>query len=363
MFLHLDWALLLAATSLSIIGLLSIYSIGISRDVPDLFQFQKQVLACVIGMVIVFGFAFFDYRQLRAFVLPLYGVGAALLVAVLIFGTTIHGTRGWFVIGRLSFQPVEIAKILLALFLASYLSRNAHKRLGWIPFFGSIAATGGYVGLVLLQPDLGSAAVMFIMWLVTVLFTGLPRRAGLLMLLGAVIVLPLLWSYGLKPYQRTRLVSFLDPAADPLGAGYNVAQARIAIGSGGWFGKGLGEGSQSRLRFLPESSTDFAFSVIGEELGYVGVMVVLALFLLLSIRMVRIAGTAPDAFAQLLLVALLSIILFHLLENAGMNLGMMPVTGIPLPFISAAPSSVIAVFVMIALAGSIAVQRQPAAFR
>jgi rod shape determining protein RodA len=320
-------------------------------------------VTAIVGWALVFGAVFLDYRQLRPFALPLYGFGALLLVAVLIFGTTVRGMRGWFIIGNVSFQPVEIAKVLLAIFLAAYLSRHAHKRLGWIPFVGSGAATLGYVGLVMLQPDLGSAFVMIAMWLVTVLFMGLPRKAWILLIVGIATVGTLLWTVGLKPYQRARLISFVQPSADPRGAGYNVTQARIAIGSGGLLGKGIGEGSQSRLRFLPEASTDFMFSVLGEELGFVGLAIVLGLFGLYLFQFVHIASTSSDPFSQILLVTLVASVAFHILVNAGMNLGIMPVTGIPLPFVSAAPSSLAVAFVIVALAQSVAVRRQPAAFR
>ncbi|MCI0479690.1 rod shape-determining protein RodA [Candidatus Uhrbacteria bacterium] len=363
LFVHFDWTLLLAATTLTVIGLLSIYGIGISSALSDLFQFKKQLVAAVVGWTVVFGAVFLDYRQIKPFALWLYAAGAALLIGVLLFGSTVRGMRGWFVVGRLSFQPVEIAKVMLAVFLAAYLSRHAHRRLGWIPFVGSGVAAAGYVGLVMLQPDFGSAFVMIAMWLVTVVFVGLPRRAWLLLLVGAVAVGALLWTVGLKPYQRDRLVSFVQPAADPRGAGYNVTQARIAIGSGGLLGKGIGEGSQARLRFLPEASTDFMFSVLGEELGFVGIAIILALFCLLLFRFIRIAESSPNPFSQILLVALVASVTFHLIVNAGMNLGVMPVTGIPLPFVSAAPSALLVAFLTIALAQSVAVRRQPAAFR
>lgn len=357
LFVRFDWTLLLAATTLTIIGLLAIYGIGITRDASDFFQFQKQLVSALMGWGLVFAAVFLDYRHIRPFAIPLYGVGAFLLAGVLFFGETIRGTRGWYVIGRLSFQPVEIAKVLLAVFLAAYLSRHIHKRLGWIPLLGSGAATAVYVGLVMLQPDFGSAIVLVMIWLSAVVFAGLPRRAWLLLFVTVLTAGTLLWTVGLKPYQRARLVSFVNPAADPRGAGYNVAQARIAIGSGGIFGKGLGEGSQSRLRFLPEAATDFVFSVIGEDLGLVGISIVLGLFGLLLYRLLRLAMSAGDPFAQVLLVTLMALLAFHLLVNAGMNLGIMPVTGIPLPFVSAAASSLIVAFIMVALAQSIAVRR------
>ncbi len=356
-FLQFDWMLLLAATTLTVIGLMAIYGIGVARESATIFQFKKQLIAASIGWVIVFMCVFVDYRNIRAFAIPIYSFGAVLLGGVLLFGRVINGTRGWFVIGNLSFQPVEFAKIALAVFLASYLSRHVHTRLGWIPLCGSAAATGLYIALVMAQPDFGSAVVLAVIWFAAVVFAGLPRRAWIVALLAIGLLSPLMWNFGLKPYQRARFSSFINPALDPRGAGYNVTQARIAVGSGGLWGKGIGEGSQSRLRFLPEASTDFIFSVIGEDLGFVGITIVLLLFGLLLWRFLRIARTSYDPFAHILLIALLMMFLFHLFVNAGMNLGIMPVTGIPLPFVSAAASSLLVAFLAIGLAQSIAVRR------
>jgi rod shape determining protein RodA len=354
-----DWSLLLAATALSAIGLLAIYGIGISHG-GDPVQFKKQLIGVILGEAIALGFALIDYRHLRTLAIPIFAAGAVLLVSVLLFGKTANNAGRWFVVGSLSFQPVEIAKILLAIFLAWYLSRYVHKRLTWIPFLGSVVAMFVYVGLVLFQPDFGSAMVFVAMWVAVVLFCGLPKHAWWILIVSLVTVAALLWTVGLKPYQRDRITSFLHPSHDPYGASYNVAQARIAIGSGGWFGKGIGEGSQARLRFLPESSTDFMFAVLGEELGFVGLAVVLSLFGFLLFRYVRIAMETEDPFAGILLISFCAVILFHVIVNAGMNLGLMPVTGIPLPFASAAASSLISLFITVGIAESIAVQSRGA---
>ncbi|MCR4278548.1 MAG: rod shape-determining protein RodA [bacterium] len=362
-FLRFDGPLLFSAVTLTVFGLLALYGVAISRDSADFLQFKKHIIAAVIGFALVAGSAFIDYRQLRSFALPLFIAGALLLASVLIFGETIRGTRGWFIIGQLSFQPVEIAKIILILFLAAYVSRHSHTRMGWIPLVGSGCATAFYVGLVMLQPDFGSAVVMIAVWFVMVLFAGLPKRALLILVASFITIGVLMWSFVLAPYQKNRIRSFVDPMADPRGAGYNVTQARIAIGSGGLFGKGLAEGSQSRLHFLPEASTDFVFSVIGEELGFAGILLLLGLFALLLFRLIHIARQIQDPFGQLILVGLVSFIAFHLLVNAGMNVGIMPVTGIPLPFLSAGSSSLLVAFLAVALAEAIAIQRMPAAFR
>jgi rod shape determining protein RodA len=351
-----DWSLLLAATALAAMGLLAIYGINVSQGAADFFQFRKQLIAYAIGLAFALGFAFVDYRHIRALALPVYLGGLALLGAVLFFGTTSRNAGRWFVIGSLSFQPVEIAKVILAIFLAAFLASRVHRRLTWQTLGLSALAMLPYTALVMLQPDFGSAMILIALWIAVVLFCGLPKHAWWILLLSFLAAASLLWTVGLKDYQRDRILTFLNPTLDPYGASYNVTQARIAIGSGGWLGKGIGEGSQARLRFLPEASTDFMFAVLGEELGFVGLLVALSLFAFLLYRLIRIGLLARDAFAGILLIGLASVIALHLVINAGMNMGLLPVTGIPLPFASAAASSLISMLIMIGLAESVVVQ-------
>jgi rod shape determining protein RodA len=356
--IRFDWILLLAALALTAVGLVVIYGIGASQPESDLFLFQKQFAGAGIGLAIILLFIFIDYRHVRGLTLPIYAVGAALLAGVLFFGSTIRGTRGWYVIGGLSFQPVEIAKLCLVLFLAAYLVRYVHQSVPRHAIAGSFLAAAAYAALVLFQPDLGSAVVMLLIWAFMILFVGLSLRSLVAMALIAVIAGVFSWAFLLQPYQKERFRAFIDPSLDERGAGYNVTQARIAIGSGGLFGKGIGEGSQSRLRFLPEAATDFVFAVIGEEMGFVGITFVLALFLLLFHRLFRIAVQAEDDFASLALFGIGTVFLIHVAVNAGMNLGLMPVTGIPLPFLSSASSFLITAFLAVAVAESVAVHRR-----
>ncbi len=354
-FARYDWSLLIAAMALTAIGVLVLFGIGLARESQDLFQVKKQLLGAGIGLALAVAISLTDYRHLRALALPIYAGGLALLVGVLVLGTTHRNGGRWFVLGALSFQPVELAKLTFVIFLAAYFSRHAHTRLTWTAFAGSAFALLAYVVPVLFQPDFGSAMVFIAIWLAMTFFCRLPRHAWWSLLLTFVTIATFLWMVGLKPYQRERITTFFSPYADPYGASYNVAQARIAIGSGGWFGKGIGEGSQARLRFLPEASTDFIFAVVGEELGFVGVSVVLFLLGLLLTRIIRIAMESQDAFAGLCLIGIASVIAFHLFVNAGMNLGIMPVTGIPLPFVSAAASSLIVLFLSIGIVEAVAV--------
>ena len=358
LFQRFDWTLLVAVAALTSIGLVAIYGIGVSQEPASLFTFYKQMTAAALGLGCVGALVLVDYRHLRAFSLLLYVLGALLLLGVLFFGQEVRATQGWYRIGSLSFQPVELAKLTLVGYLAAFFAGRAHGNLSWRAFLQSGLAAGVYAFLVLLQPDFGSAMVLLLIWGAMALFAGLPRRAWLILPIVALVLGGVVWEVGLKPYQRDRLMAFANPELDPRGSGYNARQARIAIGSGGWFGKGIAEGSQARLRFLPEAATDFIFSVVGEELGFVGVAIVLGLFLYILYRMLRLGYESEDDFAALLLIGLAAVFLVHLIVNAGMNLGVMPVTGIPMPFLSAAASSLMVAYVGIGVAESVAARRR-----
>lgn len=355
---RLDWTLLAAAFTLAAVGLVAIYGIGVSQEPADLFLFHKQFVTFTIGVITIAILIFLDYRHLRSYGLMLYILGLALLTGVLFFGVRINATQGWFRLGALSFQPVEIAKVTLAVYLAAFFVRRGRGQLSWTTFGISFAATAVYAGLVLLQPDFGSAMVIFLIWGIMALFAGLPRHAWIILPLIFITSAGLVWNVALKDYQRDRIESFLDPERDPRGAGYNAIQARIAIGSGGWFGKGIGEGSQARLRFLPAAATDFIFAVVGEELGFAGIIFVFFLIGLILVRLVRLGYESEDDFAALMLIGVGAVFLVHVMVNAGMNLGLMPITGIPMPFLSAAASYMLVVFVCVGLAESVAVRRR-----
>ncbi|MFA5129695.1 MAG: FtsW/RodA/SpoVE family cell cycle protein [Patescibacteria group bacterium] len=358
--IRFDWILLLSVLALASVGLIIMYGIGISRPDSTLFIFRKQLLAIGIGLACLVVLAFIDARHVRGLALPIYVFGAVMLTGVLAVGRFIRGTRGWYTFGSLSFQPVEVAKVCLVIFLASYLVRFVHSRLPLHVIAGSFFATLLYSLLVFLQPDFGSALVLFAIWGGMILFAGLPMRAFAVIAGITAVVAACTWMFLLQPYQKQRFIAFFEPSADALGAGYNVKQAGIAIGSGGWFGKGIGEGSQSRLRFLPEATTDFTFAVIGEELGFIGIAFIMIMYGLLAWRFMAISGMSEDDFASLVLFGAGTVFLIHILVNAGMNLGIMPVTGIPLPFISGASSFMLASFLFIGLAESFAVHRRAA---
>lgn len=351
-----DWLLFAAVFALVLFGLTAIYSVALSQTSADFIFIKKQVLALVIGGVGFGVFALSNYRQLRSYSLILYLVGILFLLGVLIFGTTVRGTTGWFAVAGFSFQPVELMKIILIIVLARYFSDRARRRLGWREIIESGILVAVPTILVLLQPDLGSALILVMLWAAVILVAGIRKVHLLILTLGFSLTSVLSWFFVLADYQKARIMTFLNPAYDPLGQGYNVTQAMIAIGSGGWFGRGLGFGSQSQLKFLPEAQTDFIFAVIAEELGFLGVLLVLAAFILLITRILRLIKLSTDNFTSYLLLGIGAVIFFQFLVNVGMNLGLLPVTGVALPFVSYGGSSLLMTLIMIGIVESVALR-------
>lgn len=348
-----DGATFAAMVVLVLVGMAAIYSVALSQTPADFLSVKKQIVSLAIGGALYVFAANANYRLLRGYVLALYGVGILLLLSVLVLGSTVRGTTGWFYLGPVSFQPVEFLKPAVAVALAAYFSRRARRVFGLRELGESAAIVALPVALVLAQPDLGSAAILMGIWGVVVLFAGIPKRyvAALLLLLAGTSVFA--WYSLLAPYQKARIMTFVDPASDPLGQGYNVTQAIIAVGAGGWTGRGLGFGSQSQLKFLPESQTDFIFAVVAEELGFIGVCLVLGLWLLIFWRLLSRAGKTQDGFTAYLLVGLGASLLGQTLIHAGMNLGVLPVTGLGLPLVSYGGSSLIFSLLMLGIAESV----------
>ena len=247
-------------------GLAEIYSVALGRGGADLLNFKKQILFIAVGFFLLFFFAFFDYHNLRGLSKYFYIFGVILLAGVLIFGQTIRGTRGWFSFAGFNFQPVEFIKIILIIFLAKYFSGASLKTKPIKHLLLSGAGLALLCLLVLAQPDFGSALILFFLWLAMIAVAGLPKKFFLAIGLIIAIIAGAGWAVYLKPYQKERVITFLNPSFNPLSQGYNIAQAIIAVGAGGITGRGLGFGSQSQLKFLPESQTDFIFAVVAEEL-------------------------------------------------------------------------------------------------
>jgi rod shape determining protein RodA len=280
-----------------------------------------------------------------------------LLVAVLLFGKVINGTRGWFAVAGLGIQPVEIVKLFLIIFWARYFSSYARGNAGLKTLLGSGAALMIIVGLVVAQPDFGSALLLMSVWGALLLLAGVRRSHLAAIVLIGIAAADFSWVAVLKPYQKDRIMVFLDPSRDPRGRGYQVTQSIIAIGSGGLTGKGLGSGSQSQLRFLPERQTDFLFAALAEDLGFVGVMLVLSLFFVIMYRGYALAIAARDDFSLFLILGILASFAVEIVVNIGGNLGLLPITGIALPFLSYGGSALLSKFLMIGVLEAAAVQR------
>ena len=343
----LDWVLISAIVLLVIIGLLSIASASQART-GAFTNFKKQVFFSIIGLILLAIFSFIDYRFLRNYstvVLFLYTFSVLLLIALLILGDRVRGAVSWFQfgspLGGFSVEPVEIMKFVLIIILAKYFS-GRHIDFGLIRH---IIISGVYaiipITLVLLQPDLGSAFLMIVIWIGMMLVSGIRARHLLVLFLIFIVITGISWSFFLEEYQRGRIMTFFEPQKDPLGQGYNVLQSIIAIGSGGFWGKGLGHGSQSQLNFLPEQHTDFIWATIAEEWGFLGVSFVLILWGIIFWRLFLIAANTNTNFARLFIFGFMLLLFSHIAINIGMNMGFFPVAGIPLPLLSYGGSNLV----------------------
>jgi rod shape determining protein RodA len=353
---YFDWTLLIVAIALSIIGLAMISSA--TQGSADLAgTWRRQAIYAAIGVGSVFLLASIDYRLLESLEWPLYFATLATLVFTLLFGTSeIGAVRRFIYIGGISIQPAFPALILLIVSQASMLARNAPAPPGIPEFVGSLVLAGIAAFLVFSQPNLSTATLYLATWAMMVYTSGLSMGfiAGLGVL--GLLALPVLWA-NMDPYMQNRIGNFLDPTADP-GAYYNIQQALIGIGSGGWLGKGFGAGTQSQLRFLRVRHTDFIFSVIAEELGFVGAGLILLIFLVLLWRLLRIAGNTEDATGRLIVVGVTMYIFYQLLINLGMNLNVIPVAGLPMPFISSGGSGLVVTFFGLGLVESVAMHQR-----
>lgn len=332
---NLDYVLIGAVLLLNLISIVMIGSAtGINSQVEDSYWFmERQSIFLLINMILVVISLRFDYDQLERFAMPLYIFNIIMLLAVMFVGQSALGAQRWIQIGPVSVQPSEFAKLIMIIVLAKVLNdrkNSMNTLLDALPVIGLVMIP--FV-LVLKQPDLGTSLVFIAILLVMLYVTGLPMKFYVYMVGSSVALAPVFW-YLLRDHQKKRILVFLDPEKDPQGSGYHIIQSKIAIGSGMLTGKGLFNGTQSQLNFLPENHTDFIFSVIGEELGFIGVLVVLILYAVVFYRGLKIAMEAKDDFGSLLAIGIVAMLAFHVLVNVGMTIGIMPVTGIPLPFLS-----------------------------
>lgn len=348
----IDWVLLSSAVLLILLGLAMLLSSTYNQDTLSPL-FWRQLMAAGLGITLMAAVIKIPYHTWDRYAPTLYGIGLAGLIAVNAIGPVIRGT-----ISRLEFfgfqiQPSELMKAFLIVTLAWFFSRykSINRRLVAI----SAALVVVPVALVLSEPDIGMAFLLLSSWASLIIFLGLPWRQVLVLGVIAALLAAGGWQWGLLDYQKERILTFLNPAQDPLRAGYNINQSMIALGSGQISGRGLGHGPQSQLQFLPEQHTDFIFASIGEELGFIGLTIVLALYAVILWRLLVIARSTTDMFGQLFCVGVYSLLIVSLLVSAGMNMGLLPVTGIPLPLVSYGGSNLLVTLLLVGVAESVQV--------
>lgn len=348
---RLDWILIGAIALVFLMGLLVFYGNSLDKEL-----FYRQAIFGVAGIVIILSLSFFDWRILKnssILVIILYMVGIMLLFILFAVGSKIRGVTSWFRLGAINLEPVELVKIILVIVLAKYFSSRHIELYRWKNIFISGIYVLIPVGFVMIQPDLGSAIILSVIWFGMILMAGIKARQVLLVLLLIAISAVAVWNYGIKDYQRDRITSFLYPERDPLGGSYQSQQAIIAIGSGGFFGKGLGQGTQTRLGFLPEYQTDFIFGAIAEEWGLFGIFILLFGWMLIFSRLYKSVKQATDNFSCLFIAGISMILLAHFLINICANIGFLPITGLPLPFVSYGGSNLISLCIGIGIVQSI----------
>jgi rod shape determining protein RodA len=344
----MDWTLIVASSLLVIIGMVSIFSSS-SGDYSNLY---KQVGFFVFSLLCMFLISFIDNRTIRenpSIILTLYFLCILALIGVFFFAPEIRGIKSWYKIGIFSFDPIEPTKIALILILAKYFSKR-HVELYKIKH---IVLSGIYALipsiLIFMQPEFGSVLIIIAIWIGILLVSGIRVRDFLLLCFAFLIIFVGLWSFMLKDYQRQRVFNFVAPQSDPLGEGWSQNQAKISIGSGGLLGKGIGNGSQTQYGFLPEPHTDFIFSAIAEELGLLGTTAIFALFGLLYWRILKVALDARSNFTRLFATGLALSIFIQMIINIGMNVGFLPVIGIPLPMVSYGGSNLLFTFIALGI--------------
>lgn len=354
---HFDFVLVLTCAALMVYGLLLIYSGSLTNFGPHFLSTGhpvfRQAVYAVIGLSALVLVAQFDYRVLGTFAPSLYVLALVSLIAVLVVGSAEYGSRRWFVLGPVQVQPSEVAKLITIIVLAKYLADRQQVMGRVSTFIGSFAVAAAPAVLVFVEPDLGSSLVFFAIWFIMVLTAGASLTHVFTFLATAVLSLPFVMVIAISDYQRERIATFLDPESQALGSGFNILQAEISIGSGGLWGKGFTQGAQTQLDFLRTQTTDYIFSVLGEELGFVGAMVLFALFILLLFRALRAVRLARDPFGSLIAAGVSAWILTHVFINVGVNVRLFPVTGIPLPFISQGGSALVAICIGLGLVESI----------
>ena len=361
-FKNMEWWILISAILLCIVGFVALYS---ASQQLELTYLKRQIIWFVISIVIMIITMLTDYEFLAKISPLFYVIGIISLIAVL-FTRTINGANSWFNIGIFSFQPAELAKISVILFLASVMVKIQEKNKQEINVFWKLlivlAVVAVPVGLIVLQPDLGTAAAYLVATVLMLFVSGIDRKYIIIALLLIITAAPLVYNFLLPNHAKKRIEVFLNPESDPKGSGYNVLQSKIAIGAGELTGMGILNGNQTQMGYLSPKTTDFIYSVIGEEMGFVIAGAVILIYVTLITRSLYVAKTAKDDLGSYIAAGISGIFLFHMTENIGMTLGLLPITGVPLLFISYGGSSMITSFICIGLLLNISGNRKKTIF-
>jgi rod shape determining protein RodA len=355
--LNFDWTLLFTTAFISFIGVINLYSSTYPHTGTATPLFIKQIYWLLMGVGWIAFIILFDYRTFIRYAYPFYILCLLLLVTVMFFGRTTSGSQRWLQLGFISFQPSELSKLALILALTRFFIENENPQgYGLRDLFTPFLLLAIPLFLVFKQPDLGTSGVLVLTFLSVLTFMGLRKKTWGTLLTGLAVAVPIFWHF-LKDYQKTRLLTFLNPDLDPMKTGYHITQSKIAVGSGTIWGKGFLKGTQSQLHFLPEQHTDFVFSVWAEEWGFIGSFALLFLFLLLISRGLKIANTSKDKAGALLAVGISAQIFWQTFINVGMVVGIVPVVGVPLPLMSYGGTSVIVTLMGIGILMNISMRR------
>jgi rod shape determining protein RodA len=343
---EIDWLLFFSAIFIAVAGLITTGSFGESGD-----YFNKQIIWLIISVCVFFVLSVFDYRFLKrtGVVISIFFLSVLLLLALFVVGKVSKGAQSWFDFGAISFQPADLIKLVIIVLLAKYFSKRHIE----IANIRHILISGFYVfvvfALVFFQPDFGSALIIFLIWLGMILLSGISKKHLLAVFLLGSVAFALLWGFMLQDYQKSRIINFIHPLSDIRGTGYSAYQSTIAVGSGQIVGKGIGYGTQSKLSFLPEYQTDFIFAAYAEEWGFLGVLLLFIFFGILLWRVIRIAYYGAGNFEMLFACGVAVMFISHFLVNVGMNIGIMPVTGITFPFMSYGGTNLLTSFIALGI--------------
>ena len=359
---NMEWGILVAAIILSVIGMVALYS---ATQEAEHEEFNKQVIWFAISLVVMIVVMFVDYELLVKISPVAYGIFIVLLLGVL-FTKPINGARSWYDIGFFSFQPGEFAKIFVILFMTYVISKIQERNKGDINkptrLLIIMAVLAVPILLIIKQPDFGTAIAFVVATALMLFAAGIDKKYIIGMILLVIVSVPLLYNFILPEHAKTRIDIFLNPESDPRGAGYNIIQSKLAIGAGGLTGMGLIKGNQTQLGFLYPKTTDFIFSVIGEEMGFIVAGAIIILYVFFITKCIYVAKTAKEPKGTIIAAGISGIFLFHMIENIGMVMGLLPITGVPLPFISYGGSSLITSFVCIGIILNISGKRQKTIF-